>query len=347
MAEHRLSLFLKIIILFHLTVIAWFFNQIFNHYLFRYEVYNQEKKLTEIQVSYAKEVEAYFDGHLKFVNSLANSPIFDGYDSQKFMPKLKLLGEAEKRFIRIFVVNADGTYYTADNPGNIYMGGLHSLDNSDPKSPLKNTKKRHYWQKLMRDNVDNKYMTYVTAPLIAYVSEYRLVLVLATIIRDGKVKGLVGGGVEWNEFDKFIKRLNESYKLDDSYWPSVIHRSGAFWYHFDNRKKLVPISDQDGNQIYDQFGNVLVVNDYIQYDKNDQFAQIGRKLVKGERGVSEFRYEGNHLICSYGPIDKIEDYSMLMAKVVSKPNGHYFFTLLIIMNFFIVGHIYRFLRKYI
>lgn len=347
MVKFGLATFLKIIIFLHLSIIAWFINYLVNQSLFKYKVFEEAKNTKKIETALVKEIDYFFKVHSDFIDDLAKSSIFDDYNSKKFMPKLFKVGQAENRFNRFFVANTDGTFYTNDDIGNVAKEGLQTFNNSDPNSPVRKVSRRDYWEYTVGTNPNGEFRSFVSAPFISYVRGIRQIVFVTSIVRDGKTYGLIGGTVDWKLFSDFIDRLRKNHLLNENLWVSVIHESGAYWHHFDKRKKMDTIQDQGGNKIYDEYGEAIALADYVQYDKNADLAFIGKEIVKKKKGERSFIYDDFFLTSIYGPLHVTKNYSILVAKVISDQVHYYFFILMLFVNIFLTKYTYNFLRKFI
>lgn len=234
-------------------------------------------------------ISAYFDARKSEISMLASLPLIKTMDWQQIKPFLleqqASLGHYEKMILGL--ANEDANNYITTE-GNPYFGGLSSHDNKSPSAKLHTMKLRDYWQYTVRDNVNAEPRTYVSPPIISFVTGTKLVVIASTILSDEpkKVLGLLGGTLDWHEMEKLFDSVGEVLlsRFEGTAKFFLVSRDGTYFYHFDNNKSLHLKTNERGEFFLNEVGEKIEVGFKVTEEKVSELAEAGRQLLAKKSG---------------------------------------------------------------
>ncbi|MDR1029671.1 MAG: methyl-accepting chemotaxis protein [Treponema sp.] len=150
--------------------------------------------LGEYANTIASDVSSFFAEKRGFAQSCALYPAVQAMDwplvtqvMETSLDKLSTVDAIET----YMVVRPDGSYYRSDNPGNPALDGLVSADNEDPQANPTLLNTRDYFTRLVTQNPQGYYRTFVSDPNLSRSTGQKQIVVAATIrTREGSNGGL-------------------------------------------------------------------------------------------------------------------------------------------------------------
>ncbi len=234
-------------------------------------------------------ITAYFDARKAEISTYANIPLVRTMDWQNIKPFLineqKRLRHYEKMLLGL--ANEDAHYYITTE-GNPYFGGLASHDNTSPTARLRTIKKRDYWLSTVGDNHAAEPRTFISNPIISYVTGVKQVIIASTVLSDdrSKVLGMIGGSLDWNEMERLFMSVQEL--LFSNFYGAarffIVSRDGTYFYHFDKEKSLHLKTDEKGVFVLNEIGEKIEVGHKITEEMSPGLVEAGMQLLAKRHG---------------------------------------------------------------
>jgi methyl-accepting chemotaxis protein len=168
---------------------------------------NARDFLSEYSTTTARDIEAFFERKAGLVESAS---FFPGLAEMTWPEKKRALGPLAAKIARSDSINTylycnpDGSYYRSDNPGNPFLGGLVTGDNSSPAAAPNLLTTRDYFAYLVGTNTKGEYRTYVSNPMLSKATGQKQVIVGSSVLdSSGAVAGLLGIYIE----DRTMKEI--------------------------------------------------------------------------------------------------------------------------------------------
>ncbi|MDR1302940.1 MAG: methyl-accepting chemotaxis protein [Treponema sp.] len=150
--------------------------------------------LEEYANTIASDVSAFFAEKRGFVQSCA---LYPEVQAMNWPLVTQAMETSQDKLATIdaittyMLVQTDGSYYRSDSLGNPALGGRVSADNEDPQANLTLVNNRDYFIRLVTQNPQGSYRTFVSDPNISRSTGQKQIVVAATIrTREGSNGGL-------------------------------------------------------------------------------------------------------------------------------------------------------------
>ncbi|NNK97402.1 MAG: PAS domain S-box protein, partial [Desulfobacterales bacterium] len=265
----------------------------------------------------AAQLSAYFSSRTSEVQAYAQTPLLR---SMEWRPTRDFLREEIRRHQGIyekFILSDPSSHFRNTKVGNPALGDFASFDDNDPDAKLKSIRKRGYWQALIGTNNNVEPRTHVSNPMISYTTGVKQVVVGSSILSpDGRLVGMLGGGIAWKEIEKNINAIRNG--IIDDYGSevklSLVDSDGIYIYHWDPEKVVHLSLDNDGNPLLNDIGEKVVILSKITEEESKELVDAGKSLLQGNNGYNFYTSSDSQqeLVALYAPVDAA-GYGLIMS----------------------------------
>lgn len=191
-------------------------------------------------------------------------------------------------FEKFIVGTPEGTFYNTEG-GNPYKGLLRTFDDQLPTAKPKIITKRDYWQATVGNNKTKKAVNYVSEPMISYTTGVRQIVIASSIFSDsGKLVGLLGGAVPWQEVDRLVEQVQSDVMR--SFWSEskfmLVSKSGIYMYHWEP-DKVIQLKSENNQWVLNDIGEKVSIRKKITQESDSQLQDMGLYMLAGHRGYKE------------------------------------------------------------
>src|SRR5690606_13342426 len=115
-----------------------------------------------------------------------------------FMPFLKSELEYLKPKYEKFIIGLPNGDFFNTSGANHLQGGIRTFNDALINAKSRSIIHREYWQKTIKDNINNEAITYTSNPMISYTTGVKQVVVASTILdNDEKITGMIVLSIPW------------------------------------------------------------------------------------------------------------------------------------------------------
>jgi len=177
----------------------------------------------------------------------------------------------------------DGSFHNTAG-GNKFLNLLRTSNDKSSDAKPKNIGKRDYWQATVGNNLQGENTVYLSNPMISYTTEVKQVVIAATITRNGKVQGLIGGAMPWNNIQQRVNTIQTSLESEFNGLAklAMISTDGTYWFHWDNDKVIHFKRDDHNNFILNDQGNKQTISSNIKDEMETIAAESVSAIMAGE-----------------------------------------------------------------
>ncbi|MFO7152516.1 MAG: methyl-accepting chemotaxis protein [Bacillota bacterium] len=250
----RLTLLFLLLALAPLLLFS-FFNHTYSKKSFSSEVSDE---LLTMATFGASAVDLWLSDKIELVEKLSQNPVVKSGDIKSIVPLLKTLEDMALDVNLLWYATPDGNVYT-------YL-------NEDVTSPYSNISGKDFFMNVMYE----KKLT-VSSSLISGGTEGEVLVILAPVMGDAGITGIVGAYVNASALDQVVNLLK--------------YKSSGYAFVVDNKGTVIA----HANQSQLTAGNVTTVD-------SESLRSVGERMIKGERGTAEYVYEGQYKVAAFSPV---------------------------------------------
>ncbi|MDD0853194.1 cache domain-containing protein [Halobacteriovorax sp. GB3] len=331
------------IVFLHCGFLFYHAYEYLNESLFQNILIHEAKQLERPFNKSSEILDNFFDTQVQKIISITNDASFDHMDYKKFLPFIKEKLKEDKTFEKFIVGTPKGEFYNTHG-GNPHFNMIRTFDDTSEDTRPRSIRRRDYWKQTVGSNEQHKKKIFISSPMISYTTSVKQIVVAASIVRDGRVVGMVGGSLSWDIMKPFLIDLKNNFSHPERIYLSLIAPNGTYWYHWDRAKIIHPLKNFQGNNILDNFGENVAVSSFVQYDKNDSVALIGREVLKGKRGFETFEHNDKRYSAFYGKLDN-SGYALIAASYTPKEESILLAILFVLLSIFLTELVVYFLKR--
>lgn len=254
----------------------------------------------------SQALSGFFNSRMSEIAAYTEFPLLKTMDFSKIRPFIISERDRHNGIYEKFILGTPESHFYNTSGGNPDRKYLRTFNDKDPNAKPKSIAKRDYWRATVGDNQNAKKIGFVSNPMISYTTGAKQIVIASTILQGNKVVGMLGGALPWPDMER---RLNQLFT--DIFSEKKLHKklflvsnSGVYWYHWDKHKIVHLKTDVQGKPVLNEMGQKISVSTNILDDENPAFANIGKNIINGQKGVEIFsdskHGESNYII--YTPI---------------------------------------------
>ena len=255
----------------------------------------------------AEKLSSYFSSRISEVQSYTQTPLVTSMNWHPMRDFLRREVKRHKGIYEKFILSVPSAHFRNTTVGNPAKDDFASFDDDDPDAKLKSIRKRGYWQALIGTNKNAELRSHVSNPMISYTTGVKQVVVGSSILSsDGKLIGMLGGGIAWKEIEKIINTIRNG--ITDDYGSevklSLIDSDGIYIYHW-NPEKVVHLDlDENGEPMFNNIGEKIVHLTKIIEEPSKELVNIGKSLLEGKHGYKFYTSveSQQELVALYSPV---------------------------------------------
>ncbi|MBN1243103.1 MAG: methyl-accepting chemotaxis protein [Spirochaetales bacterium] len=245
----------------------------------------------------AARLSELFESRLAVVRFAAADPSALDLDWEAFRPAAAAASGPAAPFEKMLLIRADGTYW-ATNAGNPSRGMLVSRNDADPEAILNTVAARPYFKTLVTGNAEAAALSLASDPVISLSNGARQIVIGATIAREGRVIGMVGGSLVWEALDEVLNDIARkvSERVGEGAYCFLLAPSGTYSYHPDP-KRNIRVETVDGKA-------TELRPSILAEDEAPELRALGDRMLSGVPGELRFvdPWSGIDSVVSWSPV---------------------------------------------
>ena len=265
----------------------------------------------------AEQLSAYFSARISEVQAYSQTPLLT---SMNWYPIREFLRKEVNRHQGVyekFILSGPDSHFRNTTVGNPAKDDFASFDDKDPDAKLKSIRKRGYWQALIGTNTEAEPRTHVSNPMISYTTGVKQVVVGSSILSpDGKLIGMLGGGIAWNEIEKNINTIRNGIINDygSDVKLSLVDSDGIYIYHWTPEKVVHLSLDKTGKPVLNDIGEKIVNLSKITEESSEELVNAGKSLLQGRHGYRFYTSADSQqeMVALYAPV-RAAGYGLIMS----------------------------------
>jgi len=253
----------------------------------------------------SEKLSAYFDSRLTEVEMISHHPLVVSMKFPAMRPYLLEVLELKQAHYEKFIIGReDGSFHNTAG-GNPHVNMLRTFNDKQKDAIPKNILKRDYWQYVIGENDLNNNRLYVSNPMISYTTEVKQVVVTSSIHNSsGKVVGLIGGSLPWENIQNIIYSLRielENY-FSGLARLALISKDGTYWYHWEADKIIHLAKDEKGNFILGKNGEKQTVATTLNNSEIDEIRASTNSILNGNINIISSKHNNELVHHIFKPI---------------------------------------------
>lgn len=165
--------------------------------------------LTEYSGRYAGQIGDFFSDKRGYIEAYSHMTDVQTFNWKEVAPIFGKIAKENTTVDSFFLAQKDGTFFRSDLDGNPALGGLVTIDDTDPNAEPRSIADRDYFMRLISNNPEHKKMTVVSAPLISKATGKKQIILCSDILDDTKnLYGLIGVTITGMTFEEKLEQIS-------------------------------------------------------------------------------------------------------------------------------------------
>lgn len=253
----------------------------------------------------AERLSTYFNSRQIEIEMMARNPKVQSMDFSLMRPYLIESLALKNQFYEKFIIgHTDGTFYNTSG-GNLQMNMLRTFDDNSAYAKPKNIRKRDYWQKTIGSHPTDKTRFYISNPMISYTTEVKQIVVTSSIHnKKGKISGLIGGALPWNNIQTIINNLQTNMEEEFSGQAklALISKDGTYWYHWDSDKTIHLAKNRHGQFILGDNNEKITIQTNVLESEFNEIRSQALKIISGKESNITVKSKDNVMHNLFRPV---------------------------------------------